>query len=107
MKQFAITFCAICAFGPYGIAPASVVSLALFAFSSAEAVTIDMVTVGNPGNAPHTPYGTTGYGSVGYVYQIGKYEVTAGQYAEFLNAVAKDDPNGLYNDLMGYPGNTN
>jgi formylglycine-generating enzyme required for sulfatase activity len=44
---------------------------------------------------------TSGYGSVGYVYQIGKYEVTAGQYTEFLNAVAKADPNGLYNTAMG------
>ena len=30
------------------------------------------------------------YGSVGYAYNIGKYEVTAGQYTEFLNAVARD-----------------
>ena len=45
----------------------------------------------------------TGFGSVGHVYQIGKYEVTAGQYTEFLNAVAKADPNGLYNTAMGDP----
>ena len=38
------------------------------------------------------------------VYQIGKYEVTAGQYTEFLNAVAKDDPNGLYHTAMAIPG---
>ena len=37
----------------------------------------------------------------GHAYQIGKYEVTAGQYTEFLNAVAKADPNGLYNTTMG------
>src|SRR5262245_17624856 len=36
--------------------------------------------------------------------QRGKYEVTAGQYTEFLNAVAKADPNGLYNTKMGDPG---
>ena len=60
-----------------------------------------MVTVGNPGNAADTRYDATGFGSVGYVYQIGKYEVTAGQYTEFLNAVAKADPNGLYNTAMG------
>ena len=63
----------------------------------AEAVTIDMVTVGNPGNAPDTRYNGISVGSVDHVYQIGKYEVTAGQYTEFLNAVAKADPNGLYN----------
>jgi formylglycine-generating enzyme len=69
----------------------------------AMAVNIEMVPVGNPGNAPDTQVmtdGTTGYGSVGYNYQIGKYEVTTGQYIEFLNAVAKADPNGLYNTNM-------
>src|SRR5262249_17847780 len=29
-------------------------------------------------------------------YNIGKYEVTVGQYTAFLNAVAKADPYGLY-----------
>jgi len=68
--------------------------------STCQAVTIDMVTVGNPGNAPDTRYNGVSVGSVDHVYQIGKYEVTAGQYTEFLNAVAKDDPNGLYNTFM-------
>src|SRR5262245_47626319 len=70
----------------------------------AMAVNIEMVPVGNAGNAPDTQLmtdGTTGCGSVGYNYQIGKYEVTVGQYIEFLNAVAKADPNGLYNMNMG------
>lgn len=40
--------------------------------------------------------GTTGYGSVSYSYVISKNEVTNAQYAEFLNAVAATDPNGLY-----------
>lgn len=39
-----------------------------------------------------------------YRYQIGKYEVTAGQYTEFLNAVADADPNELYNTAMADPG---
>ena len=39
-------------------------------------------------------------GAVGYTYNIGKYEVTAGQYTEFLNAVAKTDTYGLYNTNM-------
>jgi formylglycine-generating enzyme required for sulfatase activity len=69
--------------------------------SSARAVTIDLVPVGNPGNAADTRYSATGFGSVANYYQIGKYEVTAGQYTEFLNAVAKADPNGLYNEFMG------
>ena len=62
----------------------------------AHAVTIDMVTVGNPGNANDT----TGYGAVNYSYQIGKYDVTIGQYAAFLNAVAKTDTYSLYNGSM-------
>jgi formylglycine-generating enzyme required for sulfatase activity len=37
---------------------------------------------------------------VAYEYQIGKYEVTNAQYAEFLNAVADTDSNGLYNTSM-------
>ena len=68
---------------------------------TAQAVTIDLVPVGNPGNAADTRYNATGFGSVGYNYQIGKYEVAAGQYTEFLNAVADADPNRLYNTNMG------
>ena len=67
---------------------------------SASAVTIDMLPVGNPGNAPDTRYIGNSVGDVDHVYQIGKYEVTAGQYTEFLNAVAKTDPNSLYNAKM-------
>ena len=69
----------------------------------AQAVTIDLVTVGNPGNEPDTRYETPGYGAVDYVYQIGQFEVTAGQYCEFLNAVAATDTYGLYNTGMYYP----
>jgi formylglycine-generating enzyme required for sulfatase activity len=64
---------------------------------TAPAVTIDWVTVGDPGNAADT----TGYGAVGYTYKISKYEVTNTQYAEFLNAVAATDTNALYNTDMG------
>ena len=63
------------------------------------AVTYDTVTVGNLGNANDTIGG--GYGSVAYEYQIGKYEVTIGQYAEFLNAVATTDRYSLFNPGMG------
>jgi formylglycine-generating enzyme required for sulfatase activity len=64
--------------------------------SAAHAVTIDMVTVGNPGNAGDT----TGYGAVAYEYRMGKYEVTIGQYTAFLNAVAQTDTYSLYNANM-------
>jgi formylglycine-generating enzyme required for sulfatase activity len=72
-----------------------------FAAPIAHAVTIDMVTVGNPGNANDT----TGYGAVGYSYQIAKYDVTIGQYTEFLNAVAATDTYSLYADSMSYDEN--
>jgi formylglycine-generating enzyme len=70
----------------------------------ASAVTIDWTTVGDPGNVGDTQVmtydGTTGYGVVPYAYSIDKYEVTAGQYAEFLNAVGGVDTYTLYNTNM-------
>ena len=60
---------------------------------------LKFVTVDDPGNAADT----TGYGSVPYTYQMGKYDVTVGQYCEFLNAVAKTDDYGLYNAGMANP----
>jgi formylglycine-generating enzyme required for sulfatase activity len=64
--------------------------------------------VGDPGNAADTTVawdGTSGYGSVSYAYQMGKYDMTVGQYCQFLNAVAKTDTYGLYNSNMAtdYP----
>jgi hypothetical protein len=64
--------------------------------SASASVTMDWVTIGNAGNAAHT----TGYGAVGYSYQIGKYEVTNAQYGSFLNAAAQTDNHGLYNENM-------
>ena len=61
-------------------------------------VVIDTVPVGNPGNADDI-HGA-GYGGVAYVYEIGKYEVTAEQYCAFLNAVASTDTHGLYSTSM-------
>ena len=57
---------------------------------------LQFVTVGDPGNATDS----TGFGAVGYVYQMGKYDVTVGQYVQFLNAVAAADTYGLYNGGM-------
>lgn len=68
---------------------------------------IDTIPVGNPGNAGElSGQGAGGWGpdricgAVNYMYHIGKYEVTAGQYTEFLNAVAATDMYGLYNANM-------
>jgi len=68
-------------------------------------ITIPTVPIANVGNAPDTqvmiPDGTTGYGSVAYQYNIGTFEVTIGQYAAFLNAVATDDTHGLMSGFDG------
>jgi probable HAF family extracellular repeat protein len=64
---------------------------------------LEFVPVGDAGNAPDTAVmndGTTGHGSVPYAYQMGKYDVTIGQYCQFLNAVAKRDTYGLYSTYM-------
>jgi len=75
-----------------------VVCVVLGLSSAAMAVNIITVPIGDPGNRKdsHGP----GYGAVDYAYNIGKYEVTAGQYCEFLNAVAATDTYGLYNPQM-------
>ena len=72
------------------------VAAILLAAESGAAVNIETVHVGNAGNAPDTRYETPGFGGVGYAYNIGRYEVTAGQYTEFLNAVAGVDTYNLY-----------
>jgi len=82
------------------MAAVAVAALLLAAGAAQATVTIDTVHVGDPGNAADTRYATPGHGSVSYEYNIGKYEVTAGQYCEFLNAVAKTDTYSLYNTGM-------
>jgi formylglycine-generating enzyme len=79
---------------------------------AAQAVTIELASVGNAGNAGELSGAGAGYvgpdricGAVAYSYQIGKYEVTAGQYTEFLNAKGKSDPNRLYSTYMSDPTN--
>ncbi len=66
----------------------------------AQAVVIDTVTIGDPGNTADD----TTWGAVDYTYNIGTYEVTNAQYTEFLNAVADADAYGLYNPAMGSTG---
>jgi formylglycine-generating enzyme required for sulfatase activity len=67
---------------------------------------MEMVRVGDPGNAPDTRYDSVGFGAVDYEYFIGTYEVTYAQYMEFLNAKATvEDPHGLYHPLMEEQGN--
>ncbi|HET6454298.1 MAG TPA: SUMF1/EgtB/PvdO family nonheme iron enzyme [Armatimonadota bacterium] len=68
---------------------------------------LETVTVGDPGNQGElSGISAGGYGpdricgAVDYIYNIGKYEVTAGQYCDFLNHVAASDAYGLYNASM-------
>jgi formylglycine-generating enzyme required for sulfatase activity len=70
-------------------------------------INVETVVVGNPGNAGEkSGKGAGGMGedrvcgAVKYTYEMGKFEITAEQYTEFLNAVAATDTCGLYNPQM-------
>jgi sulfatase modifying factor 1 len=86
------------------------VVLLLICSIAAKAIDINTVPVGNTGNAGELSgeslpggNGTDRIcGGVDYFYSIGKYEITAGQYTAFLNAVAASDTYGLYNTNMIY-----
>lgn len=67
----------------------------------ARAVTIDWVTVGDPGNTADTTGQPNPAGAVADSFQIMKYEFTNQQYTVFLNAVAATDTYSLYNASMG------
>jgi sulfatase modifying factor 1 len=73
----------------------------------ADPIAIEWVTVGDPGNANDIPLQDSDavFGAVAYSYRIGKYNVTIGEYAAFLNAVAATDTYSLYNPSMGSDGN--
>jgi formylglycine-generating enzyme len=74
----------------------TLVALLLFTSAHATPITIDWVTVGDPGNSNDT----TGYGAVAEEYRIATHLVTIQQYTDFLNAVAQSDPYALYNPSM-------
>lgn len=58
---------------------------------------LDFVTVGDAGN----PADSNGHGAVAEVFQIGKTDIKAVDYCQFLNAVAsKSDPYALYHEKM-------
>jgi len=76
---------------------ASVIVACAFA-ARAAALDLAVVPIGNPGNPDDAAWRP--YGGVAYAYEMGKYEVTAGQYTTFLNAVAAADTYGLYNPEM-------
>jgi len=83
---------------PRRLATAALAALLLANLAApARAVTIDWVTVGDPGNAADD----TTYGAVADSFQIMKYEFTNQQYTDFLNSVAATDTYSLYNTNMG------
>jgi len=76
---------------------------ALLGFAAdAWAVSLSWSAVANPGNANDPSTGNI-YGAVSQVYNIGTYDATNRQYAEFLNAVdpVGANPLGLFNSSMG------
>jgi formylglycine-generating enzyme required for sulfatase activity len=88
-----------CGMGRSLVALLLVASSLMAGSTQAAPIAMDMVTVGNPGNANDPATGNV-YGAVPYEYQIGKYEVTIGQYCAFLNAVASTDTYGLYSPIL-------
>ena len=86
------------AFGAYNStgSPPDVASPGVSLPQTPRNLAMETVPVGNQGNAADT----NGFGAVDYEYRIGKFEVTIGQYAAFLNSVAKSDPYGLYSTNM-------
>ncbi|MCC5831389.1 MAG: SUMF1/EgtB/PvdO family nonheme iron enzyme [Phycisphaeraceae bacterium] len=85
---------------------AMIVSLSGFSqATAAPAIQMPLVEVGQPGNAHDSAGGGQfggHFGGVDYEYMIGTYAVTAGQYTQFLNSVAADDPFGLYHTSMAH-----
>ncbi len=71
------------------------------ALATALGLNLPVVLVGDANNPPDPGTGNL-YGSVSYAYSIGKFEVTLGQYGEFLNAVAASDTHGLYDRALGF-----
>lgn len=92
----------------------SIITVFLFTgFVSAEIVRgidIDFVSIGNAGNPGDTQVmttdGTTGYGSVGYEYRIGKYEITNAQWNTFISfaGTPSGEPSGAYSASSTYAG---
>jgi sulfatase modifying factor 1 len=71
----------------------------LYSASTGAQVTFDWAVINDPDNAPDPRSGNI-LGSVAYEYRMATAEVTNSQYAEFLNAVAVEDPHGLYSTKM-------
>ncbi len=93
-----LSFLALSAFMAFGAASPAFAEAAFISVDELR-VTIDWVTVSDPGN-PCDPQEQGCFGSVVDVYRISRFETTNAQYAEFLNVVAATDTNDLYNPRM-------
>src|SRR4051794_12842792 len=85
------------------------IAFALFYPRAAQAITIETVPIGNPGNPGRVLSGNNLdksqngiFGNVSTNYRIATTEVTNAQYVAFLNAVAASDPNSLYDANMSF-----
>jgi sulfatase modifying factor 1 len=82
------------------------VAVCLAVASIASARSIDLVEVGDPGNAPDPANAADqpGIGAVGQAFRIGAFEVTNAEYAAFLNAVVPSAGNALdlYDTQMAF-----
>jgi sulfatase modifying factor 1 len=89
---------------PRGIVSLGVAALlGLLAVPARAQVTIDWVTVGDPGNTADTTGQPNPAGAVADEFRIMKYEFTNQQYTDFLNSVdaSGTNPNSVYNASMG------
>ena len=93
-------------FAKFMLRGSAVLAVSVFLAGAAQAVTMETVSIGNLANTGEAS-GNDGSlgparvcGAVDYKYDMAKFEVTSGQYVEFLNAVAVTDAYGLYNANM-------
>jgi sulfatase modifying factor 1 len=97
MKWFSVSFARL----PRVVFSVGVAALLGSPAVPAHAVTIDWVTVGDPGNTADTTGDPNPAGAVADAFQIMKFEFTNQQYKDFLNSVAATDTYSLYNVNMG------
>ena len=76
-----------------------------------QGINMDFVTIGNAGNLGDSSVsmvtdGSSGYGSVDYVYKIGKYEITNAQWDAFVSAAGAPtgNPSNAYGESAYYTG---
>ncbi|MBM3967277.1 MAG: hypothetical protein FJ308_19770, partial [Planctomycetes bacterium] len=69
--------------------------------TSGNQFTMDFVTIGNPGNAADTTGNPRPAGSVGYTYQIGKFEVSERMIEAYNNAYGNANSLAITKDSRG------